>query len=165
MRRNFKLKMEFYLLIPLISILLIFWFMALISKEGRAIGLVEGRLARCIEKPNCVCTEYSDDKEHFYHPIAIPDGFENPEEMVQLIKGIIREAGGEVEIESHTYISAIFQSRVFGFVDDFEVRIDLQSKSINIRSASRIGYSDFGANLKRIKRIDELLQKRFSVMM
>jgi len=56
---------------------------------------------------------------------------------------------GSVRVESDTYIAAIFTSPLFGFVDDFEIRLDMAQKVIHIRSASRVGYSDGGANKKR----------------
>jgi len=51
------------------------------------------------------------------------------------------------------YLRATFQSRSFGFVDDVEFLFDEQSGRIDFRSASRVGYSDFGANLRRMEAI------------
>lgn len=42
--------------------------------------------------------------------------------------------------------------------DDLEIRLDLSEKVVHIRSASRVGYSDAGANRKR----SEVLRKRFN---
>jgi uncharacterized protein (DUF1499 family) len=51
------------------------------------------------------------------------------------------------------YLHAEFTSKVFGFVDDVEFTIDDDTKRIDFRSASRVGYYDFGANRKRMEDI------------
>jgi uncharacterized protein (DUF1499 family) len=54
------------------------------------------------------------------------------------------------------YIHAEFTSAVFKFVDDVEFYFlvkDVNTTIIHIRSASRVGYSDLGANRKRIEKI------------
>jgi uncharacterized protein (DUF1499 family) len=53
------------------------------------------------------------------------------------------------------YIRAEFKSRIFGFVDDVEFWFDDEQKVIHFRSASRVGYSDLGANRKRMEKIRE----------
>jgi uncharacterized protein (DUF1499 family) len=54
------------------------------------------------------------------------------------------------------YIAATFTSKVFKFVDDFEIRIDAEEHQLHIRSASRIGYSDLGVNRRRVEQFREL---------
>ena len=44
---------------------------------------------------------------------------------------------------------AEFTSVIFRFVDDVEFLLDADSLSIHVRSASRVGYSDLGANRAR----------------
>lgn len=50
-------------------------------------------------------------------------------------------------------IEAAYTSMWFGFVDDFIVRIEADGEGsvVNIRSKSRVGGSDLGANAKRIR--------------
>ena len=45
-----------------------------------------------------------------------------------------------------------------GFVDDVEFLFP-KEKIIHVRSASRIGYSDFGANRRRVEHLRELFTK------
>jgi uncharacterized protein (DUF1499 family) len=54
-----------------------------------------------------------------------------------------------------SYIHAEFTSRLMRFVDDVEFRYDTAARVIQVRSASRIGRSDLGANRKRIDAIRE----------
>lgn len=154
--------MELIVLGILLALLLVFWCMAQISKQGRAIGLVDGQLARCIDKPNCICTEYEDDEAHYYEPLSFQHLPIEPEVLRSLVSEVIHEAGGVVQIQSNSYLSAIFESRILGFVDDFEVRIDKQNSMIFLRSASRVGYSDFGANLNRVAEVSRLLNNRIA---
>jgi uncharacterized protein (DUF1499 family) len=55
------------------------------------------------------------------------------------------------------YIHAEFTSLIFKFVDDVEIYFDAKESLIHLKSASRIGYSDFGANRKRV----EAIRKKF----
>lgn len=157
--------MELLVLFIPLALILILWFLALISKEGRAIGLVEGKLAHCTGKPNCICTEYSGDAEHYVSPLKIPSKRMTAEEVSNMVIEQLKEMGGDVQIISHSYISAIFETPLLGFVDDFEVRIDIQLGKVFFRSASRVGYSDLGTNRKRVKRVTQLLDVRLQAAM
>jgi uncharacterized protein (DUF1499 family) len=53
----------------------------------------------------------------------------------------------------HNFIQAEFVSAIFGFVDDVEFYFDYDQKLIHLKSASRIGFSDFGTNRRRIETI------------
>jgi uncharacterized protein (DUF1499 family) len=55
------------------------------------------------------------------------------------------------------FLHVEFRSAVFRFVDDVEFLFDDEHKVIHIRSASRVGYYDFGVNRRRV----EELRKRF----
>jgi uncharacterized protein (DUF1499 family) len=56
--------------------------------------------------------------------------------------------------EGVAHIDAIDRTLVFGFVDDIAIRIRPQGAEteIDLRSASRVGRHDFGANARRIQR-------------
>jgi len=127
-----------------------------ISKAGEAPGLVEGILSKCPNKRNCVCSEHKDDANHYIDPIILPQN--NTVDTFSLLKNVIQEMGGNVQVESCDYLAATFTSAIFKFVDDLEIRIDSTQEVIHIRSASRVGYSDMGVNKKRT----ELLKKIFN---
>jgi uncharacterized protein (DUF1499 family) len=127
-----------------------------ISKAGEAPGLVEGILSKCPNKSNCVCSEHKDDAKHYIDPIIIPQN--SKVDTFPLLKNVIREMGGNVQVESNNYLAVTFISSILKFVDDLEIRIDSTQKVIHIRSASRVGYSDMGVNRKRT----ELLKKLFN---
>jgi uncharacterized protein (DUF1499 family) len=56
------------------------------------------------------------------------------------------------------YLHAQSQSLLFGFVDDIELQLRADEQLIAVRSASRIGYYDWGVNRRRVERIRELLR-------
>lgn len=126
-----------------------------VSRSGAAPGLIGELLAPCPDTPNCVCSEHRRDNEHYIEALKIPDG--GLALAMQNMAEVIREIGGNVDTASENYIAATFSSAVFGFVDDVELRGDAESGVIHLRSASRVGRSDLGANRKRV----ELIRQRF----
>ena len=109
-------------------------------------GLIDGKLAVCPDKQNCVSTE-----NNALTPISIH--IQTPEEAWLILKTVITEMGGNI-IKFHSdYLWASFETSLMKFTDDVEARLDLENKVIHLRSASRVGYYDFNANNKRLKRI------------
>ena len=128
------------------------------SRSGEAPGLKGDKLAACPATPNCVCSEYADDAEHVIEPIRLAQPVSD-ETMGQL-KSVIAELGGQVVVDSGTYLATTFASSLFGFVDDVEFRIDRDGRVIHLRSASRVGRGDLGANKKRAEAIRAAFLKR-----
>jgi uncharacterized protein (DUF1499 family) len=114
------------------------------------IGVTNGQLARCPNTPNCVSTQASDSM-HSIKPIVYATTKEDA--MKKLIKVINSMPRTKTVNLSDDYIHAEFTSAVFRFVDDVEFYIDDTSKTIQFRSASRLGKSDFGVNRKRMEEI------------
>ena len=108
------------------------------------IGIVEGSLTASPESPNCV-SSYASDEEH---SIAAIDATLSQIEavLVSLDEANIVEAGSN-------YLYAEFTSRIMGYVDDVEFLYEAASGKTQVRSASRLGQSDLGANRKRIEAI------------
>ena len=55
--------------------------------------------------------------------------------------------------ENNLYWHIEFISSWLGFIDDVEIYFDEIKSLIHVRSASRVGYWDFGTNRKRIEEI------------
>jgi len=134
---------------------------AAISRTGQASGLVNGKLLRCANKANCICTEYSDDDEHYLAAVELPMKLFDNQNRMLVVKQILLEMGGKVMLEDKDYIASIFVSSIFRFVDDVEIRFDEVKNLVHIRSSSRVGYSDFGVNKKRVDEINMKLQSSF----
>lgn len=108
------------------------------------IGIQEGRLTPCPESPNCV-SSFENDEVHGIQPLA-----GNLDQIGSILRGL-----GEANIvsASDNYLYAEFTSRIMGYVDDVEFMYDQASGQTHVRSASRLGYSDLGANRDRIEAI------------
>ncbi|MEX5214798.1 MAG: DUF1499 domain-containing protein [Nitrospiraceae bacterium] len=113
------------------------------------------RLAPCPSSPNCVSTLSTSDQ----HQIA-PYRYRGTlaEAKRRLKEVVAAQRGSKIVEEDQTYLHAEFTSRIFRFVDDVEFVFEDETRTIHFRSASRIGYSDFGANRNRMEEIRRLLE-------
>lgn len=117
------------------------------------LGMVEGRLQPCPDRPNCVCSElYPDRQQRHNIPPIVVSGKEIGRAW-KLLRDSIEMSGGAVISETDSYLHAEFASKFFRFVDDIEIRLDRDTGMIHLRSASRVGHSDLGINRKRIETI------------
>ena len=79
------------------------------------------------------------------------------EEVAQTVRAILKKMNMSTLSDAATddgwKIEAAYQSMWFGFVDDFIVRIVEEDGGarVDIRSKSRVGGSDLGANAKRVR--------------
>jgi uncharacterized protein (DUF1499 family) len=142
--------------ISLLVIIALFIF-GYMSHSGQAPGLVGGQLKPCPDKPNCVNSEFESDAKHYIEPLVY--SADEAERVMPRLKAIIYEMGGSIQVEETDYLAATFTSSVFRFVDDLELRIDADQKTIHLRSASRVGHGDGGVNRKRV----EFLKKSFQL--
>lgn len=133
-----------YILITLVVFVMIsFFLLGKKSQKMSAIGLVDGKLAACSSKPNCVSSETGTPEKAEVNPLETND--------MESVKSAIEAHGGKITKTDGNYLAAEFTSGVFKFVDDVEIRID--GDIAHIRSASRVGYSDRGVNKKRVESI------------
>lgn len=117
------------------------------------LGVKNGMLAPCPSSPNCVSSQSSDEK-HAVEPIPFAGPMENAVAQMKDVIASMRRA--TVITKEGTYLHAEFWT-FLGFVDDVELYFDGNRKVIHIRSASRVGYSDFGVNRRRV----EAMRERF----
>lgn len=143
-----------------IGVTLLLFVMGMVSRSGEPPGLQNDRLSGCPDRPNCVCSEYAGDRDHYIEPVSLPAGAEA--EVTQLARRVIGEMGGRVVAEREDYLAATFRSALFGFMDDLELRVDTEGQLLHIRSASRVGYSDSGVNAKRVEQLKQRIGKRLS---
>ena len=108
------------------------------------IGVRDGRLTACPDSPNCV-SSFEADEEHSIAPLGA-----NLDQIQQVLLSM--DQANIVE-QSGNYLYAEFTSSLMGYVDDVEFLYDAASNTTHVRSASRLGYSDLGANRKRVEAI------------
>jgi uncharacterized protein (DUF1499 family) len=135
--------------------------MSLLSKLGKRwepadpsrLGIRDGRLAPCPRKPNCVSSQ-AERPEQRVEPIALGEepaaGWEAAREILS------RWSRTRIVVEEEGYLRAECRS-LLGFVDDLELLLDREAGVLHLRSASRLGYQDFGVNRARVERLREEL--------
>jgi len=134
-----------YRLIPLLLVLSFAVLSCTSQRRGKP-GLVEGRLSPCPGSPNCVSSEEEGSSQ--IDPLSFKG---TPEQAWDCLRGAVVNGGGKIEEDASPYLWATFRTKLFRFVDDIEFRMDVASQIVHVRSASRVGYSDLGANRKRVE--------------
>jgi uncharacterized protein (DUF1499 family) len=118
------------------------------GKSANHLGVSDGRLTACPRSPNCVSSQ-AEDEAHRIAPLVFKD---TPDmafaRLKQVLDGrgdttIIEERPGYLRVEFHTLL----------FVDDGEFLLDTEQRLIQVRSASRLGYTDLGKNRRRLEEI------------
>ena len=121
----------------------------LAGKAPEYLGVHEGKLAPCPATPNCVCSQAAGSA--YVAPFAFAG---DPQAvMARLQSAVASMPRVRLLVASPTYLHAEARSRVLGFVDDVEFLLDPAAGIIHVRSASRLGRSDFGVNRRRVEAI------------
>lgn len=119
------------------------------------LGLNNEQLVSCPQSPNCVSSQLTD-KEHFMQPIRFSGSRQETQaKLLQILN--MSQRTNIVDIQEN-YIRAEFTSKIFRFIDDVEFYFPATKTDqiiIYFRSASRLGYSDLGANRNRIEQIKQ----------
>lgn len=107
-------------------------------------------LSPCPDKPNCVSSA-SEDPRHRIAPLRYQG---SGDEAFQRLKRVILSQLRTRLIDEDTHcLHFEFRSRLFGFIDDVVFYRRDGAGQIDVRSASRTGYWDFGVNRRRIEQI------------
>jgi uncharacterized protein (DUF1499 family) len=127
-----------------------------LARKPENLGVSGGRLAPCPDSPNCVSTR-AEDPVHRIDPIA----FDGPADLAlaRLKQAIATIPRMRIVSEHDGYLHAEATSLIFRFVDDVEFVVAGDEKRIDIRSASRVGRSDLGANRDRVEKIRQAFQQ------
>jgi uncharacterized protein (DUF1499 family) len=111
-------------------------------------GAREGILAPCPDSPNCVSSQAANER----HRIAPLEFSSDPAAAFACLKRVLLNRSDTTIVEdSPGYLRV--ELRTMLFIDDGEFLLDRTNKVIHIRSASRLGYSDFGKNRSRMEQI------------
>lgn len=109
-----------------------------------------GQFAPCPDSPNCVSTQATD-QEHGIAPYTFSGS--PAEAMTGLLAIVNAMPRTTIVTQTDDYLHVEFRSRIFRFVDDVEFFVDDASKTVQFRSAARVGHSDLGVNRKRMEEI------------
>ena len=114
------------------------------------LGIVLGKLTPCPATPNCVSTASTKEQQKI---AAL-------EASISAIKLVLLNMDNvNIVVDKTDYIHAEFTSTL-GFVDDVEFYAPDQQQLTLVRSASRLGKNDMGANRKHIEEIRKSLNQQ-----
>lgn len=112
------------------------------------LGVRDGSLTACPSSPNCVSSQASDE-QHRIAPLAFKD---DPDAAFARLKQVLDARRDTTVIDQQLgYLRA--ELRTMLFVDDGEFYLDRVQRIIQVRSSSRLGYSDLGKNRSRMEQI------------
>jgi len=117
------------------------------------------RLDPCPQSPNCVSSQAWNPKQKVPPFTFAGTATDALAALAELIEA--DPAATIVERHSGIYLRAEYRSRWLGFTDDLELLADEEGGVIHVRSASRRGWSDLGANRRRV----EALHRTFAQSM
>ena len=120
------------------------------GRRPNDLGVRNGLLKSALPSPNAVNSQATGG----YHQIAPLRYNGTSEPAMAALKSVIESTPRTSIVEERAdYLYAEFTSKVIGYVDDVEFYFPSNERVIHARSASRLGYSDFGVNRKRIEDI------------
>ncbi|MFQ3247569.1 MAG: hypothetical protein ACI9SP_004228 [Arenicella sp.] len=123
--------------------------------KAHTLGVTNGKLADLPQSPNAVSSQTSQSAKQVE---ALPLKGSAVETKAAIIDCLAKMGGNKIAEQADDYIRAVFTTRLFRFKDDVEFYIDADEGQVHFRSASRVGYSDMGANRKRYQAFKELYQ-------
>ncbi|MBL1261712.1 MAG: DUF1499 domain-containing protein [Thiotrichaceae bacterium] len=119
--------------------------------------MADERLKPCPESPNCVSSLASGD-EHRIAPMSY--GGDRATARLRLLAVLSQFENTEIIEDTERYLRVTVTSAVLRFIDDVTFFFDDEKALIQMRSASRSGYYDFGANRRRLEGIRQLYEQQ-----
>ena len=108
----------------------------------------------CPDSPNCVSSDARD--SHAIAPLRIRG---TPQLAWQALEQRLQRTERVKIVSSEPdYLRAEFTTRLLRFTDDVEFELRADQGIIAMRSASRVGYYDFGANRSRLEQLRKELR-------
>ena len=117
------------------------------GRMPEGLGPSAGGLAPCPSSPNCVSSA-AEDEVHAIAAYAIDGSLEGAWQGLQAVLADTPRV--EIVTARSDYIHAVFTSALMRYRDDVEFWLRPGASEIAVRSASRVGYGDMGANRTRI---------------
>lgn len=115
-------------------------------------GLVDGRLHPCPKSLNCVCCCH-DNTAHYIEPLP----FSSSDTLDRIQAFMNSHYNVQVVQRTPDYLHLVVTTPMMRFKDDVEFAVDHKKNIVRVRSASRVGSSDFGVNRKRIEAVRSYL--------
>ena len=125
------------------------------------LGVRDGKLKRLSTTPNCVSSQadlWPGDTQQTYAriaPLALVGS--GPQTMAKLKALVQAQPSAAVVQAEGDYLYATFTTPLMKYTDDVEFWFDPAAQAVQVRSASRLGRKDLGANRARVENLRALL--------
>ena len=149
------MKIILAILIALPVLVCVYFAYLSMNEKSPDTALINGKLRPCPDTPNCVSSETTGDK--FIEPLKPLESAQLDALWEKTIQSLSK-LGGKIERQDDGFVWATFQSKLFKFTDDVELRNDDVAGVVQIRSSSRSGKSDLGVNRKRVEALRGLVE-------
>lgn len=114
---------------------------------------VTGQLAACPSAPHCVNSQATDEA-HAIAPLTYTGSPVAAREKLGRVLKRMQSMGYTVVISEGDYVYATYTTGTMKYVDDMEFVFSQSERGvIHVRSSSRIGYADLGANRKHVEEV------------
>lgn len=127
------------------------------GREPADLGVKQGRLKPPSNTPNSVSSQaslYADHPQRQYADVAPLPLRGTPQASLVRLKAVVAGMPGCAVVRADDeYLYAQCRTPLLRFVDDLELWADPLTKVVQVRSASRLGRKDFGANRERVDRL------------
>lgn len=128
----------------------------LTAKRPATVGIVGGRLQACDPgRSNCVCSQHSQEGRSL-DPHDIPSFAyvgDAGDAMTRVIAVLMQQPRCRIVVQRPDYLHAEFSTTALGLIDDVEFLLSAPEQVIHVRSASRLGMTDFGVNRARVEEL------------
>ena len=119
-----------------------------------------GSFTACAPAPHCVSSQASPGSFQHVEPFRFTGSADAAHRA--LVQTLRNDPEATVEKDDGNFVHATFKTTI-GFVDDVTFLIKPEEHFIDVKSSSRIGFSDLGVNNRRVERLrkqfEALLQK------
>jgi uncharacterized protein (DUF1499 family) len=131
------------------------------GKPPTDLGVKEGKLKAPSGNPNSACSQADLWPGHpqlaYARTEPLAQGAGAAAAWSRLKPALQKSQGVQVIGESEDYLRAEFTTRLLKFTDDVEFWFDRRNAVLHVRSASRLGRKDFGANRERLNALRSAL--------
>ena len=136
-------------------------FFSALSTRASSMTEAVQELSPCPNSPNCVCSDESIESKHYITPIVSANTELNGEEasdnhrgeqlLVAITDYLQNRDEFKIIVQTENALKVEARTSLLRFVDDIDMQV--RGGSVYVRSASRVGFFDFGKNRSRLEEL------------